>query len=115
MIGTGLRRACITKQPRSAFRTTRATSAGSAGESISSVVSAPSIAPITVSLSTDPVTRYRARTRIRIPVTLTFSMCPYLDTWVISQKASAALKDMRGVGAEPSPPSEGPSSHAKVL
>src|SRR5713101_2483934 len=48
-------------------------------------------------------------------VTVTFSMCPYLDTWVMSQKASAALKYMRGVGAEPSPPRDGPSSHAKVL
>jgi len=104
----------MTKQPRSAFRTTRDTWTGSPGESISSVVSAPSIAPITLSLSTDPVTRYRVRTRIRIPVTVTFSMCPYLDTWVMSQKASAALKYMRGVGAEPRPPSDGPSSQAKV-
>ena len=28
-------------------------------------------------------------------------MCPYRDTWVISQQASAALKYMSGVGAEP--------------
>src|SRR5262245_51123246 len=42
-------------------------------------------------------------------------MCPYRDTWVMSQKASAALKYMSGVGAEPSPPRDGPSSHAKVL
>src|SRR5262249_33568894 len=42
-------------------------------------------------------------------------MCPYLDTWVMGQKASAALKYMRGVGAEPSPPRDGPSSQAKVL
>jgi len=42
-------------------------------------------------------------------------MCPYLDTWVMSQNASAALKYMSGVGAEPSPPRVGPSSHANVL
>src|SRR5689334_18077301 len=42
-------------------------------------------------------------------------MCPYLDTWVMSQKASAALKYMSGVRAEPSPPRLGPSSHANVL
>src|SRR6266478_376892 len=36
-----------------------------------------------------------------MPLTVTFSMCPYRDTWVISQKASAALKYMSGVGAEP--------------
>ncbi len=34
-------------------------------------------------------------------------MCPYLDTWVMSQKASAALKYMSGVGAEPSPTKRG--------
>src|SRR6266446_7383088 len=50
-----------------------------------------------------------------MPFTVTFSMCPYRDTWVISQKASAALKYMSGVGAEPSPPRFGPSSHANVL
>src|SRR6266581_2028829 len=50
-----------------------------------------------------------------MPLTVTFSMCPYRDTWVISQKASAALKYMSGVGAEPSPPRFGPSSHANVL
>jgi hypothetical protein len=33
----------------------------------------------------------------------------------VSQKARAALKYMSGVGAEPSPPSEGPSSEAKVM
>src|SRR3989475_8666258 len=50
-----------------------------------------------------------------MPFTVTFSMCPYRDTWVISQKAIAALKYMSGVGAEPSPPRFGPSSHANVL
>ena len=33
----------------------------------------------------------------------------------MSQNASAALKYMSGVGAEPSPPRLGPSSHAKVM
>src|SRR5215475_4755371 len=42
-------------------------------------------------------------------------MCPYRDTWVISQNASAALKYMSGVGAEPSPPRLGPSSDANVM
>src|SRR2546422_474821 len=42
-------------------------------------------------------------------------MCPYRDTWVISQNASAALKYMSGVGAEPSPPRLGPSSEANVM
>src|SRR5262247_3941619 len=42
-------------------------------------------------------------------------MCPYRDTWVISQNASAALKYMRGVGAEPRPPRLGPSSEANVM
>jgi len=58
---------------------------------------------------------WRAFTRIRIPSTVTFSMCPYRDTWVISQNASAALKYMSGVGAEPSPPRLGPSSEANVM
>src|SRR5205814_5693628 len=40
----------------------------------------------------EPATRYVAFTRIRILPTPTLSMCPYLDTWVISQNASAALK-----------------------
>src|ERR687891_199861 len=44
---------------------------------------------------------------MRIRVTSTFSMCPYRDTWVMSQNARAALKYMRGVGAEPSPPPRG--------
>src|SRR5262247_1443174 len=52
---------------------------------------------------------------MRIPSTVTFSMCPYRDTWVMSQKARAALKYMSGVGAEPSPPRFGPSSQANVL
>ena len=38
-----------------------------------------------VSFSTEP----SAFTRIRIPFTVTFSMCPYRDTWVISQNARA--------------------------
>src|SRR6266508_2371360 len=50
-----------------------------------------------------------------MPLTVTFSMCPYRDTWVISQNASAALKYMSGVGAEPSPPRVGPSSEANVM
>src|SRR5262245_55875285 len=52
---------------------------------------------------------------MRIPFTVTFNMCPYRDTWVISQNASAALKYMCGVGAEPSPPRVGPSSEANVM
>src|SRR5712691_1338079 len=52
---------------------------------------------------------------MRIPFTVTLSMCPYRDTWVISQKARAALKYMSGVGAEPRPPRLGPSSEAKVM
>src|SRR5215510_10892575 len=52
---------------------------------------------------------------MRIPFTVTFSMCPYRDTCVISQNASAALKYMSGVGAEPSPPRLGPSSEANVM
>src|SRR5688572_29568513 len=50
-----------------------------------------------------------------MPLTVTFSMCPYRDTWVISQNASAALKYMSGVGAEPRPPRLGPSSEANVI
>src|SRR5260370_3442771 len=42
-------------------------------------------------------------------------MCPYLDTWVMSQNAMAALKYMSGVGAEPRPPRLGPSSDANVM
>jgi len=42
-------------------------------------------------------------------------MCPYRDTWVISQNASAALKYIKGVGAEPRPPKLGPSSEANVI
>src|SRR5258708_37231852 len=52
---------------------------------------------------------------MRIPFTVTFSMCPCRETCVISQNASAALKYMRGVGAEPRPPRLGPSSQAKVM
>src|SRR5712692_3574376 len=52
---------------------------------------------------------------MRIPFTVTLSMCPYRDTWVMSQKARAALKYMSGVGAEPRPPRLGPSSEAKVI
>ena len=72
-------------------------------------------------LALEGVVQHRAghpearRTCIRIPSTLTFSMCPYRDTWVISQNASAALKYISGVGAEPSPPRLGPSSEAKVM
>jgi precorrin-2 dehydrogenase/sirohydrochlorin ferrochelatase len=55
--GTGSSSACITKQPRSALRTTRATRSGGSGESISSVVSAPSIRARMVSFSTEPSTR----------------------------------------------------------
>lgn len=53
--GTGVMRACITKHPRSALRTTFATRSGGSGESISSVVSAPSMALRMVSCSTEPV------------------------------------------------------------
>src|SRR3989442_10012095 len=42
-------------------------------------------------------------------------MCPYRDTWVMSQNARAALKYISGVGAEPRPPRFGPSSQAKVM
>jgi hypothetical protein len=56
-----------------------------------------------------------ALTRMVILVTVTFSMCPYRATCVMSQKASAALKYMSGVGADPSPPRFGPSSQAKVM
>ena len=59
-------------------------------------------------------TRNLAVTCIVIRVTFTLSMCPYRDTWVMSQKARAALKYMRGVGAEPRPPRLGPSSQAKL-
>src|SRR3989449_5183269 len=52
---------------------------------------------------------------MRIVVTVTLSMCPYRDTWVMSQNASAALKYISGVGAEPRPPRFGPSSQAKVM
>src|SRR5919204_582580 len=52
---------------------------------------------------------------MRMRVTLTFSMCPYRDTWVISQNARAALKYISGVGADPSPPRPGPSSQANVM
>ena len=51
----------MTKQPRSAFRTTLATRSGGSGESISSVVSAPSIWPWMVSFSTEPSTRIARR------------------------------------------------------
>src|SRR5438876_11540355 len=56
-IVTGRSSACMTKQPRSALRTSRATRSGGSGESSSSTVSAPSISPWTVSFSTEPVTR----------------------------------------------------------
>ena len=46
----------MTKHPRSAFLTTLATRAGGSGESISSVVSAPTIDALTLSSSTEPVT-----------------------------------------------------------
>ena len=61
----------MTKQPRSAFRTTLAICAGAAsGESISSVVSAPTIEAIRLSLSTDhEAGRHRQRPRV-IPVRL---------------------------------------------
>src|SRR5262249_25438826 len=49
LTGTGFRSACMTKQPRSALRTTRATRSGESGESISRTVSAPNIRPRIVS------------------------------------------------------------------
>src|SRR5262245_14137022 len=57
LTGTGFWSACMTKHPRSALRTTLATRSGESGESISRVVSAPSIRPWIVSFSTEPSTR----------------------------------------------------------
>src|SRR5256885_1160834 len=63
----------------------------------------------------DPQNRSAQVSRLRTPLTATCTMSPSRDPWVISQKASPALKYMSGVGAEPSPPRFGPSSHANVL
>ena len=115
MTGTGRSSACITKHPRSAFWDHLRRPPGGSGDSRSSVVAGPSISASIVSFRTAPLTRNRVWTRMVIRVTVTFRMCPYRDTWVISQNASAALKYMRGVGAEPSPPRLGPSSHANVM
>ena len=115
MTGTGRSSACITKHPRSAFRITRATRSGGVRRLQLERRLRPQHLGVDRVVRTAPVTRNRVRTRMVIRVTVTFSMCPYRDTWVISQKASAALKYMSGVGAEPSPPRLGPSSHANVM
>jgi len=66
------------------------------------------------SASTDPFTRKWVVMCMRTLSTCIFSMCPYRDTWVMSQNAIDAVKYASGVGAEPRPPSVGPTSQAKV-